>query len=130
MLRDVATGDRSAIGRLPPGTPRELAPAQSFRPAYVRGLAYLQASDPATAAAEFQRILDHRGLEPISPLYPLAYVQQGRAYVLTGEPTKARNAYQKFLALWKDADPDVPILREAQAEYAKLIESAEGRRQR
>jgi tetratricopeptide (TPR) repeat protein len=121
VLRDVAAGDRSAISRLPPPSPRELG-AQSFRPAYVRGLAYLQAGDGANAAAEFQRILDHRGLEPISPLYPLAYVQQARAYVLMGAHVKARKAYQDFLALWKAADPDVPILREAEAEYARLID--------
>lgn len=130
VLRQVAAGDRSAVARLPVASPRELAPAQSFRPVYVRGLAYLQAGDGAHAAAEFQRILDHRGLEPISPLYPLAYVQQARAYVLTAEHTKAQNAYRKFLSLWTDADPDVPILREAQAEYARVIESAETGRQR
>ena len=130
VLREVAAGDRSAVARLPVASPRELAPAQSFRPVYVRGLAYLHAGDGAHAAAEFQRILDHRGLEPTSPLYPLAYVQQARAYVLTAEHTKAQNAYRQFLSLWKDADPDVPILREAQAEYAKVTESAEIRRQR
>ena len=130
VLRKVAAGDRSAIAALPPANPGELVPAQSFRPVYVRGLAYLQAGDGAKAAAEFQRILDHRGLEPISPLYPLAYVQQARAYVLAGEHIKARNAYQNFLTLWKDADPDVPILREAQAEYARLLDSPEIRRQR
>jgi tetratricopeptide (TPR) repeat protein len=128
VLRDVAAGDRSAISRLPPASPRELGGAQSFRPAYVRGLAYLQAGEGAKAASEFQRILDHRGIEPISPLYPLAYVQQARAYVLTGEHIKARNAYQNFLTLWKDADPDVPILREAQAEYARLLDATEIRR--
>jgi tetratricopeptide (TPR) repeat protein len=130
VLREVAADNRSAIDGLPPDSPRELAPAQSFRPVYVRGLAYLHAGDGAHAAVEFQRILDHRGLEPISPLYPLAYVQQARAYLLTGEHIKARNAYQNFLTLWKDADPDVPILREAKAEYARLLDSAEIRRQR
>jgi tetratricopeptide (TPR) repeat protein len=125
VLREVAAGDRSAISRLPPASPRELTGGlQSFYPAYVRGLAYLLAGDGGTAVAEFQRILDHRGLEPISPLYPLAFVQQARAYVLIGDSSKARKAYQDFLALWKDADPDIPILREAKAEHARLMESS------
>lgn len=119
-LRDIDMGDRSAIDRLPPATTRELSPGQSFRPVYVRGLIFLHARDGVKAAAEFQRILDHRGVMPTSPLYPLAYVQQARAYALSGDQTKTRKAYQDFLALWKDADPDIPILREARAEYARL----------
>ena len=124
VLREVAAGDRSAIARLPPASPRELSPGE-FRPApeYMRGLAYLHVDDGEKAAAEFQRILDHRGLAPISPLYPLAYVQLARAYTLSGDHVKARKAYQDFLALWKDADPDIPILRDAKAEYARLSKS-------
>jgi eukaryotic-like serine/threonine-protein kinase len=72
------------------------------------------------AAAEFQKILDHRGLVIVDPIGALAHLQLGWAYALLGDKTKAKSAYQDFLALWRDADPDVPILKEAKAEYAKL----------
>ena len=94
----------------------------------MRGLIYLQARDGAKAAAEFQRILDHRGAATPSPLYPLAYVQQARAYALSGDQAKARKAYQDFLALWKEADPEIPILREAKVEYSRLTHSQESDR--
>jgi tetratricopeptide (TPR) repeat protein len=127
VLRDVKAGDRGAILRVPAVSPAEVLRNQLFR-AYMRGLIYLQAGDAAKAAAEFQRILDHRGASTPSPLYPLAYVQQARAYALSGDQTKARKAYQDFLALWKEADPDIPILREAKAEYARLTLSPESDR--
>ena len=73
------------------------------------GLIYLQARDAEKAVAEFQRILDHRSANTPSPVYPLAYVQQARAYALIGDQTKARKAYQDFLTLWKDADADIPF---------------------
>jgi serine/threonine protein kinase/tetratricopeptide (TPR) repeat protein len=123
VFRDIEKGDHAAIDRLPPASAWDLAPRQSFRPVYVRGLIYLHSGDGAKAASEFQRILDHRGTMPTSPLYPLAYVQQARAYTLGGDQTKARKAYQDFFALWKDADPDIPILREAKTEYARLSAS-------
>jgi eukaryotic-like serine/threonine-protein kinase len=125
VLRAIEGGDRSAIDGLPAASARELSARQSFRPAYVRGLIYLHAGEGAKAADAFQRILDHRGVEPISPLYPLAYVQQARAYVLSGDQVKARKAYEAFLGLWKDADPDIPILREAKTEYARLTTHAD-----
>jgi hypothetical protein len=80
----------------------------------------LQARRGAEAAAEFQKIVDHRGIAPMFPVHPLAKLGLGRAYVISGDTAKARAAYQDFLALWKDADPDVTILKEAKAEYAKL----------
>jgi eukaryotic-like serine/threonine-protein kinase len=129
VLRVVDGGDRSAIDGLGAASLRELSIGQSFRPAYVRGLIYLHAGDGARAADAFQRILDRRGVEPISPLYALAYVQQARAYLLTGDRTKARKAYRDFLVLWKEADPDIPILREAKAEYARLTDSPAGPQQ-
>ena len=89
-------------------------------PVYVRAQAYLQAGRGAEAAAEFQKIIDHRGLNPTSPEHSLAKLGLGRAYVLAKDTAKAKAAYQDFLALWKDADPDVPILKQAKAEYAKL----------
>jgi eukaryotic-like serine/threonine-protein kinase len=93
----------------------------SYMPTYVRGQAYLRARQGDKAAAEFQKILDHRGIDPISPLYLLAHLGLGRAYAVQCNKVKARTAYQDFLALWKDADPNIPILREARTEYANLL---------
>jgi eukaryotic-like serine/threonine-protein kinase len=87
---------------------------------YVRGEALLAAHRYGEAAAEFQKILDHRGIVGVDPIGALAHLQLGRVFVLSGDTTKAKAAYQAFLALWKDADPDVPILKQAKAEYAKL----------
>ncbi len=70
--------------------------------------------------AEFQKVLDHRGVDPLSILYPLAHLGLARAAVLQGDAAKARKAYQDFFALWKDADPDIPILQQAKQEYEKL----------
>jgi tetratricopeptide (TPR) repeat protein/predicted Ser/Thr protein kinase len=89
-------------------------------PTYVRGQAYLRVGQGNQAAAEFQKIIDHRGLVGNYPLGALAHLQLGRAYALTGDTAKARAAYLEFLNLWKDADPDIPILKEAKAEYEKL----------
>jgi len=89
-------------------------------PIYVRGAAYLAAHQGAEAAAEFQKILAHRGIVSIDPIGALAHWQLGRALAMSGDKTKAKSAYQDFLTLWKDADPDIPILKEAKAEYAKL----------
>ena len=72
------------------------------------------------AAAEFQKILDHRGLVGIDPIGVLAHLQLGRVFALSGDRTKAKAAYEAFLALWKDADADTPILKQAKAEYARL----------
>jgi tetratricopeptide (TPR) repeat protein len=89
-------------------------------PAYVRGEAYLMLHDGNRAAVEFQKFIDHRGLVVNFPWGALARLGLARAYALEGNTAKARAAYQDFLTLWKDADPDVPILKEAKAEYAKL----------
>jgi serine/threonine protein kinase/Tfp pilus assembly protein PilF len=89
-------------------------------PAYIRGDAYLAKHDGAAAAREFQKFLDHRGLAVNYPLASLAHLGLGRAYTLQGDTAKAKAAYRDFLTLWKDADPDIPILKEAKAEYAKL----------
>jgi tetratricopeptide (TPR) repeat protein len=88
--------------------------------AYVRGEALSATHRYAEAAAEFQKILDHRGIVGADPIGALAHVQLGRVFVLSGEKTKAKAAYQDFLTLWKDADPDIPILAQAKAEYAQL----------
>jgi Tfp pilus assembly protein PilF len=86
----------------------------------VRGLGYLAAHQGAEAATEFQNLLDHHGIVVSDPIGALAHLQLGRAFALSGDKTKAKTAYQDFLALWKDADPDIPILKEAKAEYEKL----------
>ena len=111
------------IAALEPVRPYELgvgAHGTGFAPNYLRGLAYLKLHDGAKAAAEFQRILDHQGVGATDPAYALARLNLARAYVLQGDNAKARTAYQDFLAKWKDTDPDVPVLKEAKAEYAKL----------
>ena len=89
-------------------------------PVYVRGEAYLAAHEGSEAATEFQKILDHRGIVLNEPIGALAHLQLGRAYALQGDTAKAKAAYQDFFALWKDADPDIPILIAAKSEYAKL----------
>jgi eukaryotic-like serine/threonine-protein kinase len=85
-----------------------------------RGEAYLAARQGMEAAAEFQKILDHRGIVVIEPVGALAHLRLGRAYAMQGDSVKAKKAYQDFLALWKNADPDIPILKQAKAEYAKV----------
>ncbi len=89
-------------------------------PVFVRGEAYLAAHQGNEAAAEFQKILDHRGVVANEPIGALAHLQIGRAYAMQGDTAKAKAAYQDFLTLWKDADPDIPIFIAAKAEYAKL----------
>lgn len=94
--------------------------AEYVRPEYLRGLAYLNQREGAEAAAEFQTILDHRGLFPTSIQYPLARLGMARAAAVSGDVAKARKYYQDFFALWKDADADLPMLVEAKKEYEKL----------
>ena len=89
-------------------------------PVYVRGLAYLAEHDGTQAAAEFQKILDHRGLVISDPIGALAHLQLGRAYAMAGDNNKAKSAYEDFLNVWKDADPEIPIFKQAKAEFAKL----------
>ena len=98
--------------------PYELAGALDA--VHVRGNAYLATQQGSEAAAEFQKILDHPGIVVNEPIGALAHLQIGRAYALEGDTANARAAYKDFLTLWKDADPDIPILKEAKAEYAKL----------
>jgi eukaryotic-like serine/threonine-protein kinase len=109
-----------AITALQTATPYEMGGIPGMFPVYVRGLAYLQAKRGADAAAEFQKIVDHRGISPVDPLHSYAKLGLARAYVMTGDSAKAKAAYQDFLALWKDADADVPVLKEAKAEYEKV----------
>ena len=113
-----------AIEMLQTATPYELGASRglfgALYPIYVRGEAHLAAHRGAEAATEFQRILDHRGIVGSDPIGALARLQLGRALALSGDTIKAKSAYQDFLALWKDADPNIPILGQARSEYAKL----------
>ncbi len=116
---------QQAIALLQPATTYELGEPPQFNlgtmyPAYVRGQAYLKARQGQQAAAEFQKFLDHRGITINFPLGALAHLGLARAYTLSGDTAHARIAYQDFFGLWKDADPDIPVLKEAKAEYAKL----------
>jgi len=92
----------------------------NFWPQYSRGQALLKLHKGTEAAAEFQKIVDHRGWAPRSALYPPAYVGLAQAAVLTGDSAKARKAYQDFFTLWKEADADIPLLIAAKKDYEKL----------
>jgi eukaryotic-like serine/threonine-protein kinase len=120
-----ANNSREALESLEAAAPYELGEPQQFQlgtmyPVYVRGLAYLSAHNGAAAASQFQRILDHPGIVVNFPTGVLAHLQLGRAYAMAGDGGKAKVAYQDFFNLWKDADPDIPILKQAKAEYANL----------
>jgi len=101
------------------GQPAQLQLGTMY-PAYLRGEAKLMAHNGPAAAAEFQKFLDHPGIVTNFPLGALARLGLARAYALSADTAKAKSAYQDFFTLWKDADPDIPILREAKTEYAKL----------
>jgi tetratricopeptide (TPR) repeat protein len=117
-----------AIDQLRSALPYDLAmPGTAFfakfgglYPAYVRGQAYVHSGRGLEAAAEFRKVLDHRGIVLADLIGALAHVQMGRALALLGESDRARSSYQTFLALWKDADPDVPLLDRARDEFAQL----------
>jgi serine/threonine protein kinase/tetratricopeptide (TPR) repeat protein len=115
--------DRATVA-LEPSLPYELGEPppgiSTMYPAYIRGLAYLAQKNGPAGAAEFQKFVDHPGVVRNFLLGSLARLQLGRAYSMAGDPGKAKAAYQQFFSIWKDADPDVPILKEAKAEYAKL----------
>jgi eukaryotic-like serine/threonine-protein kinase len=115
----------AAVETLKAAAPYELAECEPFQlgmmyPVYLRGQAYLLGRQGKEAAAEFQKIIDHHGIVLNFPLGALAHLGLGRANSLQGDTAKARAAYQDFLTLWKDADPDIPILQQAKGEFAKL----------
>jgi tetratricopeptide (TPR) repeat protein len=121
---EISKGNPSlAIMDLEAAMPYELGGPLMFAylyPSCVRGQAYLAANNGTAAAAEFKKLIDHPGIVLNQPIGSLAHLQLGRAYARAGEAAKARAAYQDFFILWKDADPDIPILVAAKAEYAKL----------
>jgi len=124
----IRRGDSAgAIDLLQPAAPYELGVGANgtglygiLYPVYARGQAYMQAQRYAEAAAEFQRIRDYPGVVFADPMGAIARLQLGRAFALAGDNNKAKHAYQDFLTLWKDADPDIAVLRAAKAEYARL----------
>jgi hypothetical protein len=116
-------GSQEAINALAPALAYEFGFDALLLPPYLRGEAYLAARRGNDAAAECQKIIDRRAgaaFRGRATVAALARLQLGRAYVLSGDTAKAKTAYQDFLALWKDADPDLPILKQAKSEYAKL----------
>jgi tetratricopeptide (TPR) repeat protein len=121
----ISSGNSSqALVYLEASAPYELGTANMFinylYPAYMRGQAYLLAHNGTAAAAEFQKLLDRKGIVLNFVTGSLAHLQLGRAYAMAGDTPKAKAAYQDFFTLWKDADSDIPILKQAKAEYAKL----------
>ena len=100
--------------------PAGLLEPSDIGPTFYRGLAYLSMKSGKEAAAEFRKIIDRKTVNALSPLRPISQLELARSLVLTSDATGARTAYQDFFALWKDADPDIPILKQAKAEYAKL----------
>jgi tetratricopeptide (TPR) repeat protein len=116
---------QAALDALSAATPYELGHTNedftfAVYPVYFRGQAYLAAKNGEAASAEFQKILDHAGVVGNEPIGALAHLGLGRAYALSGDTTKAKTSYQEFFELWKNADPDVPLLAQAKAEFAKL----------
>jgi hypothetical protein len=117
MLRHDPVG---AVEALQKSAPYELGMTGALYPIYVRGTAFLAQRNGTGAATEFRKILDHPGAVLSVPIGALAHLGLARAYVLQGETVKALAAYKDFFTLWKDADPDIPVLKEARVEYAKL----------
>jgi tetratricopeptide (TPR) repeat protein len=118
-----ANDPAGAIAALQPSLKYELSWNDSFGglyPAYIRGLAYLQLGNGRLAAVEFQKLLDHNGLVQTDVIGATAYLQMARAQKMTGDEAAARKSYETFLDLWKNADPNIPIYRQAKAEFAKL----------
>jgi len=101
----------------------ELSSESPMLPVYVRGKAYLKAMQGQAAAAEFKKILDHQGVVGTSPIGALAYLELARALTISGSTSRARNEYQKFFDLWKDADEDIPILKSAKSEFEHIVAS-------
>jgi eukaryotic-like serine/threonine-protein kinase len=119
---------QDAVENLSATAPYDSMPSTGMIAVYLRGVAYLGARQGPQAAGEFQKLLDDRGRPSFVNLFDwgspqstaLAQLGLARAYTLQGDTAKARAAYQDFFALWKDADPDIPVLKQAKAEYAKL----------
>ena len=111
----------AAVHALEATAPYELGQDADLIPIFLRGQAYLLARSGTEAAREFKKIIDHRGVDPESPLVALAHLGEARSYALAGDVPQSRRLYEEFFTLWKDAEPDVPVLKRARTEYAKLV---------
>jgi hypothetical protein len=123
VIQIVRSDPVAAIETLRPSAPYDLAAELDYGTLYIlhlRGEAFRLAHQGREAAGEYQKILDHRGFLVFSAIDSLAHLGLARAYALQGDTAKTKAAYQDFLTLWKDADPDIPILTQTKAEYAKL----------
>jgi tetratricopeptide (TPR) repeat protein len=109
-----------AIAALEASRPVETGSTAALVPTYLRGVAYLARRDGAAARVEFERVLDRRGVDPFAPIQPMSQLGLARAFALEGDVEKSRAAYDRLFELWRDADPDLPILQRARAEYARL----------
>jgi hypothetical protein len=94
-----------------------------FHTIYLRGQAYLRAGDGPAAAGEFKKIVDHRGVEPLSPYYPLAYLGLARAAAVASSRAESHRRYEEFFAFWYEADPDIAVLQQAKLKYERLLTS-------
>jgi ATP/maltotriose-dependent transcriptional regulator MalT len=115
-----AVEELQSSGTLELGQAGDATLMPALYPAYVRGMAFLMSRQGSEAAAEFQKILDHRGVVVNEPIGALAHLGLARASLIQGDGAKARAAYQEFLTLWKDADPEIPVMIAAKSEQAKL----------
>jgi hypothetical protein len=111
---------QAALDALQPASQIELGNVCGYWCTYARGSIYLKGKMGPEAVAEFKKIIDHRGLDPLSPAYVLAHLGIARAATLSGDTATARTEYQNFFAAWKDADQDLPLLVEAKKEYDQL----------
>jgi eukaryotic-like serine/threonine-protein kinase len=130
---DIREGNpRAAIADLKVAAPYELSQAPPFGddlffyPTYIRGEAYLAVHDGASAASEFKKVLDHPGVAVNCILYPLSRLQLARATAMAGDQAEARSEYEHFLSFWEQSDPDIPVLRQARSELARLQSPAQG----
>src|SRR5262249_16471131 len=113
-----------AIEHLRVAAPYELGFVAALAPIYLRGLAYLLNGRGHEAAKEFQRVLDHRGVDPFSPFHAVAPVALARAHAMTGDVVASLQAYERFFEAWADADSDVPVMLEAREEHSRLLQGA------
>lgn len=119
--QEIANGHpRQGLELLESSRPYELGQAAEFSPIYWRGVAYQREKNAVDAAIEFEKIINHRGVSPTSELYPLAQLGLARSAQMTGDLKRASDYYEQFLSQWKDTNPDIPIVRQARSEYAKL----------
>jgi tetratricopeptide (TPR) repeat protein len=119
--QEIANGQpKRGLEMLESSRPYDLGQQAEFLPIYRRGVAYVKVRNWGDATSEFQKIIDHRGVSPTSELYPLTLLAIARALEMSGDRMRSRDSYEIFLNLWKDADPDIPVLRQARSEYSKL----------